>query len=1135
MKGATLTEKRLKSRKWPVIAAAAVAAVADIFVITALGVGGFGARYFVMPCLLLALDIVLIALSAITNFRFRYSAAVFTGYGVAAVLFGALGIVIGKGSGSGSPLTTAATVLWLVMHIVTVAVIVLTSLYAAKIKGFSFAVAAVAMAAVVLVAALYSAFLFDRGFFGQQFGDVQRTLTYRYVSETDSYEVTGALEGKGETAVIPETFNGKEVSSVNASLLTTEGISSIYIQSGADTVFKNTFVLTGYTGEYPSIYIDKDEVDEFRTAVYAAAYEENSEEFFSAAANILPCNLDSGEVYVIFKYDLQSYSQVEGNIFPTWFGRAGERFDISVYEDDFPYVMHSDKTSDVDLHWNYLNFGGIIFTSPSDEAGNDLSGQTVREGVTAQVSFEKIYKVYIGDDNDEVYETALSYKQTLVDGQSLDYRYAVPSTAQNLIDELPERDGFTNSAWNYSWTEDGIVDGMATSLGRLLEDNPGRDSVIIYPQWSVNDAEIVLDSVQGGTSFTYGDEITLQADATAPAEGFSLAYSWRDGNGTLEGEEGETLALGIPTPSESGRYYVTVTATAPEITSLQSETTVSVRLDIARKEITLEWTLPDTYTGATQYVSCSPAEGSEVGDDVIDMSVTGSQSVRNAGDYYVKAVLYSDSAENYTIAEDSEIMNFTVAPAQVSVTWGSDVSFTYNGSDQYPAATVNGVGSDGDFAAVVIGNAKDVGTHTVTASSGNGNYIITNYTAKVTITPREITVGSWENSSFIYNGTRQYPLAAALNNEVSGEEEDVLSGLVYSVEGGVDAGSYTVQAALPAGSNYSFSSAQTHGYSIAKRTVTVSGWSGSTLTYNGASQHPVVTGISNELDGDEEEIIGNIVYSGGQTNVGSGYRVTPSLDMDNYTLSSVPYTYSIARLKVTLVWSDAELTYTGAVQYPAVLRAEGAVEGDNLVESLTYRVTTGGINAGLHTVTASTTNGNYTLSGGTHGYTIARKGISLTWEDDRTFTYTGSAVHPEVTGAGGTAGGDGVDELDITYSGAGVDVGSHTVTANVGNTNYTVTSGATCAYSITAKQVTLTWNAEDGVEFTADGEAHAPEASADDSGADSSITYTYYRQDGTLLGGRPSAAGSYYALAQAGGNYSSEQIRINFTIAASGI
>ena len=73
------------------------------------------------------------------------------------------------------------------------------------------------------------------------------------------------------------------------------------------------------------------------------------------------------------------------------------------------------------------------------------------------------------------------------------------------------------------------------------------------------------------------------------------------------------------------------------------------------------------------------------------------------------------------------------------------------------------------------------------------------------------------------------------------------------------------------------------------------------------------------------------------------------------------------------------------------------------------------------------------------------------------------------------------------------------------------------------------------MEVAEDGAVHPPGASPADRGADSSITYTYYRQDGTLLGGRPSAAGSYYALAQAGGNYSSEQIRINFTIAASGI
>ena len=48
----------------------------------------------------------------------------------------------------------------------------------------------------------YSAFLFERGFFGQQFGSQQRTLMYIYNENTDSYTVNGVMEGKGDTVVI---------------------------------------------------------------------------------------------------------------------------------------------------------------------------------------------------------------------------------------------------------------------------------------------------------------------------------------------------------------------------------------------------------------------------------------------------------------------------------------------------------------------------------------------------------------------------------------------------------------------------------------------------------------------------------------------------------------------------------------------------------------------------------------------------------------------------------------------------------------------------------------------------------------------------------------------------------------------
>ena len=362
MKSATLTEKMIKSRKWPVLTAAAAAAAADIFAVAVLGVGAFAPLYFIMPCLLLAFDVALIILAALTNFRFRYSAGVAAGYALAAIILSVLGITVCGDSGSGSALTTAATALWMVMHLVSAAVIILTSLYAAKLKGFNAVFAIICTAVIVCAAAVYSAFLFDRGFFGQQFGDQNRTLAYTYHSSTDSYEVKSALEGKGENVVIPQTFNGKKVSAVSAGLFTQEGIESVYIQADADIAVEDVSLLNNYTGFFPVIYADKGEIDDLRTNFYAAADEENSDELFSVAANILPCNLDEGEVYVTFKYDRESYGIVEGEILPTWFGRSGEIFDISEYEEDFPYMLHSDKNSAADLYWCDVNFCSPSFT-----------------------------------------------------------------------------------------------------------------------------------------------------------------------------------------------------------------------------------------------------------------------------------------------------------------------------------------------------------------------------------------------------------------------------------------------------------------------------------------------------------------------------------------------------------------------------------------------------------------------------------------------------------------------------------------------------------------------------------------------------------------------------------------------------
>ena len=1074
MKSATLTEKMIKSRKWPVLTAAAAAAAADIFAVAVLGVGGFAPLYFIMPCLLLTFDIALIALAALTNFRFRYSAGVAAGYALAAIILSVLGITVCGDSGSGSAITTAATALWMVMHLASAAVIILTSLYAAKLKGFNAVFAVICVAVIVCAAAVYSAFLFDRGFFGQQFGDQNRTLAYTYHSATDSYEVKSALEGKGENVVIPQTFNGKKVSAVSAGLFTQEGVENVYIQADADITVEDVGLLNNYTGSLPLLYVDKGEIDVFRTNFYAAANEENSDKLFSVAANILPCNLDEGEVYVTFKYDRESYGIVEGEILPTWFGRSGEIFDISEYEEDFPYMLHSDKNSADDLYWCDVNFGGYIFSGPVNDYGAAMTDMRITEGMSLQASFERVYRVYIGEDNDEVYETALTYKNTELEGQTLEYRYAVPSTADELLESIPAREGLSVEGWNYTWYEGGTQLNMRTPFSQLLGSaSTSSNEIYVFPQWKVNDSVI---TITGGTSFTYGDEVVLGADVTAPAEGFGLAYDWQ-GAAITSAESGQSVDLGFLAPFNSGNYTVTVTASAPEITSLQGETTAAVYVNVAKKPVDFEWTLPSEYTGFSQTAICAPEEGAEVDGNEIQYAMSGA-AVRNAGNYTASVYLTSDSGDYYSISAATASVNFTVARAEVSAQWDSTLSFVYNGSAQYPAVTIQGIGEDGALEYTLSGNPVNAGQYTVRATLASGNYILTNPTAQVTITARPITVNWREGVSYSYNGSVQNPTVQSINGEVTGEETSIIRSLSYSIisGGGVNAGEHTVEVTLPEG-NYVFSDAQTYTYEISKRTVATTYWDTNSFVYNGREQHPAVTQIPGALnDEDEQMLLGSLVYGGGQVNAGSGYTVTVTLDAENYELNAAydTYSFSISRRGVTLVWQEeCNFIYDGTDKGLSVLRAENLAEGDDMSDLHLYTGVAEGtaVNAGNYTMTArlGSDNVNYMIAGGGSAlFIIERRGVTLVWQEERTFTYDGNEKSITVVSAENLASGEELADLNIScLNNSASDAGEYTASAVLGSDNYTITSGASASFTIEKRGVTLVWQEER--TFTYDG------------------------------------------------------------------
>ena len=91
------------------------------------------------------------------------------------------------------------------------------------------------------------------------------------------------------------------------------------------------------------------------------------------------------------------------------------------------------------------------------------------------------------------------------------------------------------------------------------------------------------------------------------------------------------------------------------------------------------------------------------------------------------------------------------------------------------------------------------------------------------------------------------------------------------------------------------------------------------------------------------------------------------------TTADKTVTLTIAPKSVAVVWSNKSLTYTGSAQAPAATVDTG-ITGETLTLTVAGQQTNAGSN---YTATASTTNGNYTLTNATTSFTIAPMEITV--------------------------------------------------------------------------------------------------------------------------------------------------------------
>lgn len=1087
-----VTTRNIRSRKWALIAAALLASAADIVALVVTAVEGAAVKFIIPAALLLAADAVFILLVCLSNYRFKYTAVQWKAYVIVVAVLTAVAAIVNFALGE-LAMTAAAAVILILSHAVAIVVVALAARHASRLKRSLGAPGMiVALAVLLAVTALSAAFTIGSGYFGQ--GETAELRAAVYESDGDGgYVVTGAAEGRGDTLVIPERINGAEVTAISASVLADSTVSAIVVEGEEFIPFEGLGSLDAAVSAV-RLMAHKNVLDIYKNELYSADLQ-NKRGFAAIANASVPTGLEENEVYITFSYDDEALELAGGEYLPTTVLDKGSRADISVIGAGIAYAERSDASSLADLKYNYDNNGRYIL-SAADELSSPLS-----ESVCVEVSFERVFRVMLGEDNDSVYEDESGFGESVINGAAYGYTFTTASAANELAATFPGREGF-----DLVWDLGTHLGTSVTDISAALSTRYAESSVwtvTMSPVWTLHAPEVTLTPSEAGAAYTYGDKVEIVSEVEPPFEGCDIAYAWTN-------EEGETLGTAAvyadlrPLPADSGTYTLAVSVSA-DSTSLTSSARASLEVTVAKKELGTVWSVPgegENVYKAEDFVISVAANGADV---VFDDGVTITSSltsVRDAGKYTARATLDAESAEKYVFKSGAEAATFEIKPLEITAEWGA-ASFVYDGERHAPSATVAGVGED-VIGAEIAGAMKNAGSYTARLTlTGEqaANYTVANASHTFKITPRGVTL-VWDEIELVYDGTAQHPTVTGVTDAVPGEEGAVVGSVSY---GGakVNAGNgYTATATLPSGGNYKIEAGAEKSFAIERRPLTLAGkdvrkiYDGEEYAFSAAdltvadglvsrdSLAEVVTGVTPSGAGATAKVAGG-PYEFKLTVIADGEKA------GNYTVTDeVSGSLTIDRRGITLVWDETELVYDGTAQHPTVTGVTGAVSGeeDEVVASVVYGAGADATDAGDYTVQATLREkSNYEITAGAEkSFTIERR--ALTFEArDIVKDYDGKAyeftTEDLVLRSGEPAGGAQISDIviGVTPSGAGataIDAGSYTFTltpvaAEAYAKNYAIVGDFNGTIRIAKLSVTLVWSTDR--EFVYDGTAQRPE------------------------------------------------------------
>ncbi|WP_439487427.1 MBG domain-containing protein, partial [Algoriphagus sp.] len=348
--------------------------------------------------------------------------------------------------------------------------------------------------------------------------------------------------------------------------------------------------------------------------------------------------------------------------------------------------------------------------------------------------------------------------------------------------------------------------------------------------------------------------------------------------------------------------------------------------------------------------------------------------------------------------------DLTITPADVSGITFDDGSFVFDGTAK--SLAVSGTLPDGTSVAYTNNSRTVVGTQEVTATISGSNFTTLVLTADLTITPADVSGITFEDGSFVFDGTDK-------SLAVSGTLPDGTS-VAYTNNSRTDVGSQEVTATI-SGSNF------TTLVLTADLTITPADISGITFEdgsfiFDGTDKSLAITGTLPAGT--------SVTYTNNsRTDVGT-QEVTATITGSNYTTLVLTADLTVTPADVSgITFDDGSFVFDGTAKSLAITGTLPA--GTSVAYTNNSRT-----DVGTQEVMATITGSNYNTLVLTADLTVTPADVSGITFNDGSFVFDGTAKSLAITGT--LPDGTSVAYTDNSRT----DVGTQEVTATISGSNY---------------------------------------------------------------------------------------------------